>query len=84
MNHLMFYSRHTLPRLLRDAGFAAVAFAPFYGDTVESGTTRMSPRNQERSRRVVDATSGGNMLRALAFASREAAVASGLSHKPLA
>lgn len=83
-NHLMFFSRQTMPRLLRDAGFAAVAFKPFYGDTIEAGTTALSPQNQERLRRTVDEIDGGNMLRALAFASPEAAAASGLRYQLLA
>lgn len=82
-NHLMFYSRYTLPMLLRDAGFAAVAFKPFYGDTIEAGTTGLSPENQARARRTVDTTNGGNMMRAVAFATRDAAVASGLQYQPL-
>jgi 2-polyprenyl-3-methyl-5-hydroxy-6-metoxy-1,4-benzoquinol methylase len=67
-NHLMFYSPFTLPLLLTKAGFAAVAFAPFYGDGVEAGTTRLSPARADRLRRTVDQTQGGNMMRALAFA----------------
>ena len=31
-NHLMFYSRDTLPRLLSAAGFSRTSFASFYGD----------------------------------------------------
>jgi 2-polyprenyl-3-methyl-5-hydroxy-6-metoxy-1,4-benzoquinol methylase len=82
-NHLMFYSRDTLPRLLTDAGFAAVAFKPFYGDTIEAGTTGLSPENQARARRTVDETNGGNMMRAVAFASTDAAAASGLQYQSL-
>lgn len=67
-NHLMFFSPYTLPRLLAKAGFAGVAFAHFYGDTVEAGTTNLSTRRVNRLRRVVDETDGGNMMRALAFA----------------
>lgn len=82
-NHLMFYSRETLPMLLRHAGFAAVAFKPFYGDTIEAGTTGLSPENQARARRTVDQTNGGNMMRAVAFASTDAAISSGLQYQPL-
>lgn len=71
-NHLMFYSRETLPLLLRQAGFAGVAFAPFYGDTVEAGTTRLSPGHSRRLKRGVDSSDGGNMMRALAFADEKA------------
>src|SRR5690606_2025214 len=53
-NHLMFYSPDTLPRLLELAGFAGVAFAPFYGDTVEAGTTALSADRVARLRRAVD------------------------------
>lgn len=71
-NHLMFYSRETMPSLLRQAGFAGVAFEPFYGDTIEAGTTKLSAAHTERLRRSVQASDGGNMLRALAFADDEA------------
>lgn len=71
-NHLMFYSADTLPTLLRRSGFAGVAFAPHYGDTVEAGTTRMAADLQRRLRRGVEATDGGNMMRALAFADEQA------------
>ncbi len=82
-NHLMFYSRETLPMLLRHAGFAAVAFKPFYGDTIEAGTTALSPEHQARTRRTVDRTNGGNMMRALAFATTAGAAASGLEYQTL-
>lgn len=68
-NHLMFYSPDTLPRLLALAGFVGVAIRPFYGDTVEAGTTALSADRVARLRRTVDRTQGGNMMRALAFAS---------------
>ncbi|RII11980.1 Erythromycin 3''-O-methyltransferase [Streptomyces sp. YIM 130001] len=71
-NHLMFYSSQTLPLLLRKAGFAGVTFAPFYGDTVESGTTRLPDSMRRRLRSSVEASDGGNMLRAMAFADRQA------------
>lgn len=71
-NHLMFYSADTLPVLLRRTGFAGVGFAPFYGDTIEAGTTKLPERLRERLRRTVEATDGGNMLRAVAFADEEA------------
>ncbi|GAA3447750.1 class I SAM-dependent methyltransferase [Planomonospora venezuelensis] len=71
-NHLMFYSAETMPALLRRTGFAGVAFAPFYGDTVEAGTTKLPEPMRRRLRRNVRAADGGNMLRALAFADEEA------------
>lgn len=67
-NHLMFYSRDTLPRLLRLAGFGAVGFAPFHGDEVASGRSALPPAQLARLRRRVAATDGGNMLVAVGFA----------------
>jgi 2-polyprenyl-3-methyl-5-hydroxy-6-metoxy-1,4-benzoquinol methylase len=67
-NHLMFYSRDTLPRLLAAAGFGAVGFAPFYGDEVAAGQSGLPPAQLARLKRRVDATDGGSMLVALAFA----------------
>ncbi|NRQ30491.1 class I SAM-dependent methyltransferase [Nonomuraea sp. NN258] len=71
-NHLMFYSSRTVPTLLKRTGFAGVAFAPHYGDTIEAGTTRMSGRLPDRLRRTVERSDGGNMMRVLAFADEEA------------
>nr|BFE80939.1 hypothetical protein GCM10020093_035400 [Planobispora longispora] len=71
-NHLMFYSSQTMPALLRRTGFAGVAFEPFYGDTIEAGTTKLPEPLRQRLRRNVKAADGGNMLRALAFADDEA------------
>ncbi len=65
-NHLVFFSPATLPRLLRLAGFAAVAFRPMYGDTA-----RLTPRQESRLRRAVERGNQGRMLRALAFADAE-------------
>ncbi len=73
-NHLMFYSSETLPKLLRRTGFAGVGYAPSYGDTIEAGTTRLPDPLRERLRRTVEATDGGNMMRAMAFADDEAIV----------
>ncbi|WP_049564386.1 class I SAM-dependent methyltransferase [Nonomuraea sp. SBT364] len=67
-NHLMFYSSDTLPTLLRRTGFAGVGYAPHYGDTIEAGTSRLPDPLRERLRRTVEATDGGNMMRAMAFA----------------
>jgi SAM-dependent methyltransferase len=72
-NHLMFYSRDTLPRLLRLAGFAAVGFAPFYGDEIASGQSALTEAEVARVKRRVAATDGGNMMVAVGFASRAAA-----------
>ena len=66
-NHLLFSSPQTLPLLLRRAGFGAVVMPPWYGETVERGTSRLSPEAQRRLRRAVDRGNRGNMLRAAAF-----------------
>ncbi|TDD51826.1 class I SAM-dependent methyltransferase [Nonomuraea terrae] len=71
-NHLMFYSSKTVPTLLARTGFAGVAFAPHYGDTIEAGTTALHPDLSKRLRRNVDRSDGGNMMRVLAFADEEA------------
>ncbi|MFC5813864.1 class I SAM-dependent methyltransferase [Nonomuraea harbinensis] len=71
-NHLMFYSADTLPVLLRRTGFAGAGYAPFYGDTIEARTTNLPESLRARLRRTVQATDGGNMLRAMAFADEEA------------
>ena len=67
-NHLLFSSPQTLPLLLRRAGFGAVVMPPWYGETVERGTSRLSPRSQRRLRRTVERGNRGNMIRAAAFA----------------
>ena len=72
-NHLMFYSRDTLPRVLGAAGFASVGFAPFYGDAVADGSSSLSPAEVSRLRRRVDATDFGSMLVAVGFATEAAA-----------
>ncbi|MFS1299307.1 class I SAM-dependent methyltransferase [Streptosporangium longisporum] len=69
--NLMFYSAETLVTLLSRTGFAGVAFAPFYGDDVEAGAVGLPGRMGRRLRRNVEA-GGGKMIRALAFADREA------------
>ncbi|MEV4563715.1 class I SAM-dependent methyltransferase [Nonomuraea sp. NPDC049419] len=71
-NHLMFYSPRTVRTLLRRTGFAGVAFAPHYGDTIEAGTTRLPAGLVSRLRRNVRLSDGGNMMRVLAFADEEA------------
>ncbi|MEV5411901.1 class I SAM-dependent methyltransferase [Thermopolyspora sp. NPDC052614] len=73
-NHLMFYSSQTLPVLLGRTGFAGVAFSHFYGDTIEAGSTRLPVAYQRRLRRAVEASDGGNMLRAVAFADEDAII----------
>lgn len=67
-NHLMFYSRKTLPRLLSLAGFGAIGFGQFYGDEIASGQSRLAPAEVARLKRRVDATDGGHMLVAVGFA----------------
>ncbi|MFB9622963.1 class I SAM-dependent methyltransferase [Nonomuraea helvata] len=71
-NHLMFYSSQTVRTLLGRTGFAGVAFAPHYGDTVEAGTSRLPGDLVRRLRRNVELSDGGNMMRVLAFADEEA------------
>ena len=66
-NHLLFSSPQTLPLLLRRAGFGSVVMPPWYGETVERGTSRLSAEAQRRLRRTVDRGNRGNMLRAAAF-----------------
>jgi SAM-dependent methyltransferase len=72
-NHLMFYSRATLPRLLVRAGFGAVGFAPFYGEEVATGQSQLAPAQTDRLKRRVTATDFGSMLVAAGFATRAAA-----------
>ncbi|RVX43097.1 methyltransferase family protein [Nonomuraea polychroma] len=71
-NHLMFYSSETVRTLLGRTGFAGVAFAPHYGDTIEAGTTKLPFDMVARLRRNVKLSDGGNMMRVLAFADEEA------------
>jgi SAM-dependent methyltransferase len=66
-NHLAVFAPDTLRLLLRRAGFGAVVMPPWYGESVERGTTRLSPREQRHLRRVIDRGNRGNMLRAAAF-----------------
>jgi 2-polyprenyl-3-methyl-5-hydroxy-6-metoxy-1,4-benzoquinol methylase len=72
-NHLMFYSRDTLPRLLAAAGFAAVGLVPFYGDEVGAGESALTPGQVARLKRRVRETDYGSMLVAVGFATRAAA-----------
>ncbi len=67
-NHLMFYSRDTLPRLLAAAGFEAAGLVPFYGDEVAAGESSLTPDEQRLLRRRVDSTDYGAMLVAVGFA----------------
>ncbi len=66
-NHLVFFAPDTLRRLFRQAGFAAAALPPWYGEPVELGRSRLTPAEQRRLRRAVDRGNRGNMLRATAF-----------------
>jgi SAM-dependent methyltransferase len=72
-NHLVFFSPATLARLLRKVGFAALVTRPAYGDAIELGTVRLRRRYEQRLRRNVDRGNQGNMLRAVAFTSKEEA-----------
>ena len=67
-NHLKFFAPTTLKDLLGRAGFAAVAMRPAWGDTVEAGTTSLTPKQEERLRATIRRGNRGNMLRAVAFA----------------
>lgn len=67
-NHLMFYRRETLPRLLAKAGFAGVRYFSHYGDEAEAGVSGLTAKEVARLRRRVDAGDGGNMMRAVAYA----------------
>jgi 2-polyprenyl-3-methyl-5-hydroxy-6-metoxy-1,4-benzoquinol methylase len=67
MNHLAIFAPDTLRALLRRAGFGAVVMPPWYGEKIERGTTRLSPREERQMRRVIDRGNRGNMLRAAAF-----------------
>ena len=70
-NHLVFFAPSTLQLLLERAGFGAVAFSIMYGDSLEAGTTRLPPREQERRRRAMERGNRANMMRAVAFAGPE-------------
>ena len=41
---------------------------PWYGEPVEVGRSKLTPREQQRLRKAVDRGNRGNMLRAAAFA----------------
>jgi SAM-dependent methyltransferase len=82
-NHLIFFAPDTLPRLLARAGFGAVSMPPWYGEPVERGTSRLSPRRQRRLRRTIDRGNRGNMLRAAAFADPEGPRKWGVEGVPL-
>ena len=66
-NHLKFFSPTTLPRLLGQAGFAAVTMPPMAPDSVVSGRARLSLGERRRLYRTVERGNTGNMLRAVAF-----------------
>jgi SAM-dependent methyltransferase len=66
-NHLLFSSPRTLPPLLERAGFGAVVMPPWYGEPVEAGRSKLTPREQQWLRKAVDRGNRGNMLRAAAF-----------------
>jgi 2-polyprenyl-3-methyl-5-hydroxy-6-metoxy-1,4-benzoquinol methylase len=79
-NHLLFSSPQTLPLLLQPAGFGAAVMPPWYGEPVEHGTSRLSPRAQRRLRNTVDRGNRGNMLQAAAFADPRGPRQWGLEH----
>ena len=64
--HLIFWSKPTITRLLTEVGFDSVEFAPFYGEGIERGKSRLSAARVARFRRAVDRYDGGNMLRVTA------------------
>jgi len=82
-NHLAFFAPATLNRLLRRAGFAAVAMPPWYGEPVERGESRLRPGDERRLRRAVDRGNRGNMLRAAAFVDPDGPRRWGLQGEPL-
>ena len=68
VNHLLFSSPRTLPRLLERAGFGAVVMPPWYSEPIEVGRSNLRAREQRRLRNTIDRGNRGNMLRAAAFA----------------
>jgi SAM-dependent methyltransferase len=82
-NHLVMFSPDPLRRLFRSAGFAAVVMPPWYGEPVETGRSRLGPREQRRLRRTIDRGNRGNMLRAVAFADAGGPARWGLRGTPL-
>jgi SAM-dependent methyltransferase len=68
VNHLLFSSPRTLPRLLERAGFGAVVMPPWYGEPIEVGQSTLTASEQRRLRNTIDRGNRGNMLRAAAFA----------------
>ena len=70
-NHLVMFSPDPLQRLFRSAGFGAVVMPPWYSEPVETGTSRLRPREQRRLRAAIDRGNRGNMLRASAFAAAD-------------
>ena len=82
-NHLVMFSPAPLRRLLAGAGFAAVVMPPWYGEPVETGSSRLRGREQRVLRRAVDHGNRGDMLRAAAFAAPGGPSRWGLSGSPL-
>jgi SAM-dependent methyltransferase len=66
-NHLMFWEPETLTPLLRRAGFSAVAYRPFYGGSVETGTGNLTDADRARVIDHVDRYRSGAMMRAMAI-----------------
>jgi SAM-dependent methyltransferase len=82
-NHLVMFSPDPLRRLLSGAGFAAVVMPPWYGEPVETGASRLRPREQRRLRATIDRGNRGNMLRAAAFVAPDGPERWGLTGTPL-
>ena len=66
-NHLKFFSPTTLSLLLTRAGFRAVTMPPMPPDSVATGRTRLTPRQQRRLHHATEQGNTGNMLRAVAY-----------------
>jgi SAM-dependent methyltransferase len=82
-NHLAFFAPETLRLLLRRAGFRAVVMPPWYSESVERGTTRLSGLQQRQLRRAIDRGNRGNMMRAAAFVDPDGPERWGLDGIPL-
>ena len=82
-NHLVMFSPEPLRRLFASAGFASAVMPPWYGEPVETGSSRLTPRQQRHLRSVIARGNRGNMLRAVAFASPDGPERWGLEGTPL-
>ena len=82
-NHLVMFSPEPLRRLFAAAGFAAAVMPPWYGEPIETGTSKLRPRQRRQLRRAIDRGNRGNMLRAVAFAAPDGPERWGLQGTPL-